>query len=85
MDQYENDAGYIYYFNKTTGITQKEDPNLIKILVEIKLRFQTIKYSLYRSAQKLFALQNALLSKLYYLLLIHIYVDTYLDIHILKF
>lgn len=62
MEQYENDAGYIYYFNKTTGKTQKEDPNLVKIQVEIKLRFQTTKYSVYRSAQKLFALQNELLS-----------------------
>ncbi|XP_058442823.1 dystrobrevin alpha isoform X2 [Malaya genurostris] len=58
--QYEDERGYLVYVNRYSGTTQHDNPNLNHIVSQINEKFITSKYTTYRCACKLFALQKAL-------------------------
>uniref|UniRef100_A0A8D8KBA0 Dystrophin, isoforms A/C/F/G/H n=2 Tax=Culex pipiens TaxID=7175 RepID=A0A8D8KBA0_CULPI len=60
FDQKEDERGYLVYINRFNSTTQLDNPNLTYILNKINEKFATSKYSTYRCACKLFALQKAL-------------------------
>uniref|UniRef100_A0A1Q3EXS7 Putative dystrophin-like protein n=1 Tax=Culex tarsalis TaxID=7177 RepID=A0A1Q3EXS7_CULTA len=60
FDQKEDERGYFVYTNRYNNATQLDNPNLTYILNKINEKFATSKYSTYRCACKLFALQKSL-------------------------
>lgn len=60
FDQKEDERGYFVYTNRFNSTTQFDNPNLTYILNKINEKFATSKYSTYRCACKLFALQKAI-------------------------
>lgn len=62
-DQQEDDRGYLVYANRYNGQIQPDNPNLTYVVNKINEKFSASKYSTYRCACKLFALQRALYSK----------------------
>ncbi|XP_065094270.1 dystrobrevin alpha-like [Ochlerotatus camptorhynchus] len=59
-DQQEDDRGYLVYANRYNGQIQPDNPNLTYVVNKINEKFSASKYSTYRCACKLFALQRAL-------------------------
>ncbi|KXJ77496.1 hypothetical protein RP20_CCG007406 [Aedes albopictus] len=59
-DQQEDDRGYLVYANRYNGQLQSDNPNLTYVVSKINEKFSASKYSTYRCACKLFALQRAL-------------------------
>ncbi|XP_055586617.1 dystrobrevin alpha isoform X2 [Uranotaenia lowii] len=59
-DQKEDERGYLVYANRYNGCTQNDNPNLTYVVSKINEKFSSSKYSTYRCACKLFALQKAL-------------------------
>ncbi|XP_053681732.1 dystrobrevin alpha [Sabethes cyaneus] len=59
-DQREDERGYLVYVNRYNGTSQPDNPNLTYVVSKINEKFCTSKYSTYRCACKLFALQKAL-------------------------
>ncbi|XP_055537443.1 dystrobrevin alpha [Wyeomyia smithii] len=59
-DQQEDERGYLVYVNRYNGTSQPDNPNLTYVVSKINEKFCASKYSTYRCACKLFALQKAL-------------------------
>lgn len=59
-DQREDERGYLVYINRYNGSSHFDNPNLSFIVNKINEKFYDYKYSTYRCACKLFALQKAL-------------------------
>lgn len=59
-DQHEDERGYLVYVNRYNGTSQPDNPNLTYVVNKINEKFCASKYSTYRCACKLFALQKAL-------------------------
>ncbi|XP_055615348.1 dystrophin [Toxorhynchites rutilus septentrionalis] len=59
-DQQEDDRGYFVYVNRYNGTTQPDNPNLTYMVNIIVEKFSASKYSTYRCACKLLALQKGL-------------------------
>uniref|UniRef100_A0A182MZV6 ZZ-type domain-containing protein n=1 Tax=Anopheles dirus TaxID=7168 RepID=A0A182MZV6_9DIPT len=59
-DQQTDGRGYLVYRNRYNGKTEQDNPNLLFILLTINEKFAGSRYSTYRCAGKLHALQKAL-------------------------
>uniref|UniRef100_A0A182T388 ZZ-type domain-containing protein n=1 Tax=Anopheles maculatus TaxID=74869 RepID=A0A182T388_9DIPT len=59
-DQQFDERGYLLYRNRYNGKTEQDNPNLLFILLTINEKYAGSRYSTYRCAGKLHALQKAL-------------------------
>uniref|UniRef100_A0A182MT79 ZZ-type domain-containing protein n=1 Tax=Anopheles culicifacies TaxID=139723 RepID=A0A182MT79_9DIPT len=59
-DQQIDERGYLLYRNRYNGKTEQDNPNLLFILLTINEKYAGSRYSTYRCAGKLHALQKAL-------------------------
>ncbi|XP_040172656.1 dystrobrevin-1 [Anopheles arabiensis] len=59
-DQQIDERGYLVYRNRYNGKTEQDNPNLLFILLTINEKYAGARYSTYRCAGKLHALQKAL-------------------------
>uniref|UniRef100_A0A182Y4X9 Uncharacterized protein n=1 Tax=Anopheles stephensi TaxID=30069 RepID=A0A182Y4X9_ANOST len=59
-DQQCDERGYLLYRNRYNGKTEQDNPNLLFILLTINEKYAGSRYSTYRCAGKLHALQKAL-------------------------
>uniref|UniRef100_A0A182P296 ZZ-type domain-containing protein n=1 Tax=Anopheles epiroticus TaxID=199890 RepID=A0A182P296_9DIPT len=59
-DQQLDERGYLMYRNRYNGKTEQDNPNLLFILLTINEKYAGARYSTYRCAGKLYALQKAL-------------------------
>ncbi|XP_050067566.1 dystrotelin [Anopheles maculipalpis] len=59
-DQQLDERGYLLYRNRYSGKTEHDNPNLLFILLTINEKYGSSRYSTYRCAGKLHALQKAL-------------------------
>ncbi|KFB37143.1 AGAP000996-PA-like protein [Anopheles sinensis] len=59
-DQMTDGRGYLVYKNRYNGKTEQDNPNLMFILLSINEKYASSRYSTYRCAGKLYALQKAL-------------------------
>lgn len=59
FEQRENEAGYIFYVNKETGVQQNDNPKLLEIVNFIRdQQHRAVKYVVYRCATKLWRLKE---------------------------
>lgn len=65
-DQQIDERGYLVYRNRYNGKTEQDNPNLLFILLTINEKYAGARYSTYRCAGKLHALQKALHSEYTY-------------------
>uniref|UniRef100_A0A182K6U7 ZZ-type domain-containing protein n=1 Tax=Anopheles christyi TaxID=43041 RepID=A0A182K6U7_9DIPT len=59
-DQQIDERGYMVFRNRYNGKTEQDNPNMLFILLTINEKFAGARYSTYRCAGKLYALQKAL-------------------------